>query len=284
MGQVNAYVDLSYVITLGDRSSEPMKISFTILSIPEIENAQLLVINQPNFNAPTNSDVARLDETFRRSGRSNSQPNWKPTYSSGDVVIVNNQEAQAGGFFSQNKIVIGNGNEAGFSTYFEMYQGGGKTLNNGVSGFGDGFTFVLSKNDNILGAMGGAMGYGGILNSIAVMFDTYDNGNQTPMCVSLGTNGIQGACTYAGDFIEVTLRVWIDYSFSSQTLELRINKENSIRPENPTTVFNNLNLDHVGDEFFPGFTSSTGGAVQNTILKKWYMTNTYLPEGIIFKS
>jgi hypothetical protein len=281
IGQFSAHVDLSYVITLGDVSTEPVTIPFIILSIPEVLNAQTLVINQPNFSAPPSNSLPTLEEVFRRSGSTSYQPNFM----NGSVSLVNNEQAQAGGFFTRNKINIGNSDQAGFSTYFEMLQSGGRNLlSDGSSGFGDGFTFVLAKDNNVLGATGGAMGYGGITNSVAILFDTFDNGNQPPMCVSLGMNGAQGVCSYVGDFKEATLRIWIDYSRNLKTLEVRINPTNSIRPVNPTIAFNNLELSNLGDEFFAGFTSATGGAVQNTILNKWYLSNTYLSEGILINT
>ena len=46
----------------------------------------------------------------------------------------------------------------------------------GLAGGADGLTFTVQTNANNVGGIGGGLGYQGIGNSVAVEFDTYDNG------------------------------------------------------------------------------------------------------------
>lgn len=253
---------------------------FQTFQMANAQNQVVVAIKQDNFNAPTAADVTRLDEIFMRSGTAFYQPNWKATYSGGSVLIVNNQESQVGGFFSKNRIFLNNTASAGFSTYFQISQNGGHSKYFPQPGFGDGFVFVVSRDFNVIGSIGGGIGYTGITRSLAVLFDTFDNGNQPPMCISLGIDGRQmPGCINVGGSVG-TLNVWIDYSREAQTMEMRMNRSNAVRPANPTTRYTGLDFSNVGEEFFAGFTSSTGGAVQNTILHKWYMTGFFAAGGV----
>jgi uncharacterized repeat protein (TIGR02543 family) len=228
----------------------------------------LVAVKQDNFSGT----ATQLDQIFRRSGNT--------LYSSNTVSLVQNGENQAGGFFSRNRIFMNNTTTAGFSSYFEITQSGGHNKYEGMPGFGDGFTFVISRDFNVLGAAGGAIGYGGITNSVAILFDTFDNGGQPPMCISLGINGVQGACSFHGGYAGVTYRIWVDYSRVNKVMELRLNASNSTRPVNATRTYTDIDFNNVGNEFYAGFTSSTGGAVQNTIIRRWYFTGYFTPNGI----
>ena len=240
---------------------------FKTFQTANASNAIVVAIKQDNFSGNTTA----LDTIFRRSGMA--------FYSSGGVYLTTNGEGQAGAFFSRNRIYMNNASTAGFSTYFQMYQGGGHDKYQGQPRFGDGFTFIISKDVNVLGGTGGSIGYGGINNSVAIMFDTFNNGYQPPVCVSLGYNGGQGSCTYVGGYFDLDVHAWVDYSRETGVMELRMNT-NGNRPANPVTRYTGLSFDNVGDEFFAGFTSSTGGAVQTTFLRRWYMTGFFTTTGI----
>ncbi len=242
---------------------------FKTFQMANATNQLVVAIKQDNFSGT----ATQLDTIFRRSGTT--------VYSSNAVSLVQNQEGAAGGFFSRNRIFMNNSVTSGFSAYFEILQNGGHNKYEGIPGFGDGFTFIISRDFNVLGASGGAIGYGGINNSVAILFDTFDNGGQPPMCLSLGINGSQGACSQVGGYNGVYWRIWVDYSRVSETMELRMNSSNSTRPVNATRQYTGLDFDNVGDEFFAGFTSSTGGAVQNTLIYKWYLTGYFVSTGIV---
>jgi uncharacterized repeat protein (TIGR02543 family) len=241
---------------------------FKTFQTANASNDIVVAIKQDNFFGSTST----LDTIFRRSGMA--------FYSSGGVYLTTNGEGQAGAFFSRNRIYMNNATTAGFSTYFQMYQGGGHDKYQGQPRFGDGFTFIISKNVNVLGGTGSSIGYGGITNSVAIMFDTFNNGGaQIPVCVSLGFNGGQGTCTHVGGYFNLDVHAWVDYSRETGVMELRMST-GATRPANPITRYTGLSFDNVGDEFFAGFTASTGGAVQTTFLRRWYMTGFFNAAGI----
>jgi hypothetical protein len=189
------------------------------------------------------------------------------------VYLSNAANFTAGSFFTRSKVFLANSSNAGFSSFFEM----GLFA---ATGYADGFTFIVSRDINVLGSEGSGIGYGGITNSIAIIFDNFDNGGQPPLCLSLGVNGVQGQCfpypgPSAGNF-----RIWVDYLRDTRVLEVRINPNNYIRPVNPTSTWTGVSVDQIGDEFFTGFTASTGGFSQYAILRSWYFSARYVPNGI----
>jgi Legume lectin domain/PEP-CTERM motif len=76
---------------------------------------------------------------------------------------------QAGAAYSTTAITLGAGNA--FSTQFQFQF-------TGVGGIdpADGITFVLAANPTGLGTGGGGIGYGSVGNSVAIEFDTFNNG------------------------------------------------------------------------------------------------------------
>jgi uncharacterized repeat protein (TIGR02543 family) len=148
-------------------------------------------------------------------------------------------------------------------------------------GFADGFTFIVSQFTNVLGNTGGSIGYGGIRNSVAILFDSWDNGGQPPLCISLGLEGFQLACSRSVASNGGTYYVWIDYSKISRTIEVRLRRNPGERPLTPVVSYTNIDLtNNIGNEFYTGFTSATGGATQNTYLSRWYFSASFSPNGI----
>jgi hypothetical protein len=98
---------------------------------------------------------------------------------------------QSGAAYSTSAITLGAGDVFSSSFQFRLTQPGGWDP-------ADGFTFVLAKSPTGLGGAGVGMGYSGVLNSVAIEFDTYNNtgyglgnndGNSSNH-VSIDTNGI----------------------------------------------------------------------------------------------
>ena len=77
--------------------------------------------------------------------------------------------SQAGAGYSTSAITLGAG--ATFSTQFQF-----QITSSGGIAPADGLTFVLSRGVGGLGSTGGGLGYGGVGQSVAIEFDTYDNG------------------------------------------------------------------------------------------------------------
>ncbi|HTT11209.1 MAG TPA: PEP-CTERM sorting domain-containing protein [Burkholderiaceae bacterium] len=92
------------------------------------------------------------------------------TQSGNQLQITPANYSQAGAAYSTSAVTLGT--NATFSTTFQFQF----TNPGGVVGSpADGITFVLAASPTGLGAAGGSLGYGGVLNSVAIEFDTYDN-------------------------------------------------------------------------------------------------------------
>jgi len=191
--------------------------------------------------------------------------------------------SQAGSAFSQTLIPLGPGNT--FSTFFsfQITGSGGSSDTDGLGA--DGITFTVQPIASTAGAAGGGIGYSGILNSVAVEFDTWNNGvglgdadgnhvgidlNGSIVSVAtapIGTRLNNGAVWYA----------WIDYNGS--VLELRLNQVNA-RPVAPT-LSHTVNLATVigTNQAFVGFTSGTGAAFGNHDILTWVFDNSFNPIG-----
>jgi hypothetical protein len=92
------------------------------------------------------------------------------TQSGNQLQITPANFSQAGAAYSTQPVTLGA--NATFSTTFQF-----QFTNPGgfVGSPADGITFVLAASANGLGSNGGQLGYGGVGNSVAIEFDTYDN-------------------------------------------------------------------------------------------------------------
>lgn len=93
------------------------------------------------------------------------------TTSDGTVLrIIPAAGSQAGAAYSTTPVQLGAGNT--FSTQFQF-----RFTSAGGADPADGITFVLAADPGGLGTAGYGMGYEGVPNSLAIEFDTYNNGN-----------------------------------------------------------------------------------------------------------
>ncbi len=101
--------------------------------------------------------------------------------------IVPGTQGQAGAAYSTTPVALGAGDT--FSTAFQF-----RFTNTGGIDPADGITFVLAASPNGLGGPGGGLGYqSGVPNSVAVEFDTYNNGfsdAESSNHIAIDTNGI----------------------------------------------------------------------------------------------
>ena len=124
---------------------------------------------------------------------------------------------------------------------------------------GDGFAFVIQDAGPApLGGGGGAVGYDGILNSVAVVFNLYASYTRG---VLLGINGVRsGAYQPTGDVDLVSghvIHTTIDYDGTTLTLHLEDTSTGAVY----TTTFDIAIASTIGsDRAYFGFTAATGGA------------------------
>lgn len=225
-----------------------------------------IVINFPNFSNCTTLQV-----------------NANAACTSGVLRVTPATFSQAGSAFSQTLIPLGPGNT--FSTFFSFRITGSGGSGDGDGLGADGITFTVQPNSNTAGGLGGGIGYAGILNSVAVEFDTWNNGTGagdpdgnhvgvdlsgsivSVATASIGTRLNDGNVWYA----------WIDYNGS--LLELRLSQVNS-RPAAPT-LSHAVNLATVigATQAYVGFTSGTGAAYANHDILTWVFDNAFNPIG-----
>jgi glucose/arabinose dehydrogenase len=186
---------------------------------------------------------------------------------------------QAGGAFYDTPFQIDA--NSSFSTQFQFRLSGA----NGTSG-ADGFTFVLqndSRGATALGPSGGNVGYSGINNSLAIEFDTYDNGAGDPdgNHLSLLRNGnvntaVKNALTNIDLNSGAPLNAWIDYDGATNQLNVYL----STTTTKPGTAVLTETIDLVatlGTKAFFGFTAGTGGLRNLQEIQNWTLNTTATP-------
>lgn len=209
-------------------------------------------------------------------------------------LVMTNTTSQAAGIFLKEQLAADT-TSPGFSTYYVM-----NVYRIGTSP-ADGYVFVIAANSNSLGASGGGLGYSGILNSVGIEFDFYDNGGEQIASSDVFTNGsIQNTSGTVFDSgylarwnnvgqrsLVRSFHTWIEYNHRETKLELRVaptNDENPNvnRPTRPAlpTLTRTINLSDLSNYFYGGFTAATGGSAQEMTLKSWYFSNAYIPGGI----
>jgi len=91
------------------------------------------------------------------------------TSSSCELQLTSSGGSEAGAAYSTTAVSLGS--NATFSTTFQF-----QITNPGGIDPADGIIFVLAASATGLGTSGGDLGYGGVPNSVAIEFDTYNNG------------------------------------------------------------------------------------------------------------
>lgn len=191
--------------------------------------------------------------------------------------------SQSGSVFSQTSIPLGAGNA--FSTFFSFRIQNAGGIGDGDGAGADGITFTVQPNAATAGGGGGGIGYQGIPNSVAVEFDTFDNGvgagdpngNHVGVDLNGSVNSVI-ALPVPGRMNDGNVwYAWVDYNGS--VLEMRLSTT-SQRPAGATLAYT-VNLASVigGTQAFVGFTSGTGAAFGDHDVLSWQFDNTYSPIG-----
>ncbi len=205
----------------------------------------------------------------------------------GDALVVDgllrltsDETWQAGSAFSNQVLTIDA--DTDFSTQFQFELSGG----DGAKG-ADGFTFLLNGgSSSALGAAGSKLGYGGISQSLAIEFDTYNwkevNGNHVALLtngntskhLSLGTPGFD--LNGSGP-----LTAWIDYSGQSDKLSVYVSDSDT----RPTSALLEHTIDIasvLGEDAYVGFSGGTGGLTNDQDILNWEFSSSeslYIDDG-----
>jgi len=193
---------------------------------------------------------------------------------------------QSGAAYSTAAVSLGA--NATFSTIFQF-----RFTNAGGINPADGITFVLAQNPAGLGVAGGGIGYQGVPNSVAIEFDTFQNGGNDTSSnhAAIDTGGVLtnsnlinlygiGICTTAthlqpgcmsnGDVWSVTI--------SYDGANLSGTAWDTTGEAAPFTLFNNLPINISAalgtNTAFVGFTSGTGAGHENHDILNWQFANS----------
>lgn len=202
---------------------------------------------------------------------------------------------QAGAGYSATAITLGN--NATFSTTFQF-----RITDSGGIAPADGLTFVVAAGASGLGVGGGGIGYQGVGNSIAIEFDTFNNGgqdNNSSNHVGLDTNGSLASNPLVNPYGEVTCdfggnnylragcmsngNIWTVFiNYDGNGLDVTVQDGNAA----PVSILSNHAIDIASilgtNDAFVGFTSGTGSGFGNHDILRWQLANdeSIVPPGV----
>lgn len=195
--------------------------------------------------------------------------------------------SQAGAGYSTSAITLGA--SATFSTQFQF-----QITGSGGIAPADGLTFVLSRGIGGLGASGGSLGYGGVGQSVAIEFDTYDNGfgdGFSSNHVGVDINGSVDSVIRANPYGKVTCdfggatfhtaagcmsngNMWtVVISYDGALLDVTVQDGASAAIK----IIDDYAIDIASilgsTDAFVGFTSGTGAGIGNHDILNWKLAN-----------
>jgi hypothetical protein len=184
---------------------------------------------------------------------------------------------QSGSFFSTSPITLGS--DVSFSTAFQFQI----TNPGGLGGGADGLTFTVQTVSNNVGGGGQGIGYGGINKSVAVEFDTFDNGevggsNHVGIDINGSVSSVVSTGPLSPNFDNGNIwYAWVDYNGATDSLEVRWAETN----DRPSSAGLSLTIDLTTvlqqTSAFVGFTSGTGAGWGNHDILSWQFNDTYNP-------
>ncbi len=213
------------------------------------------------------------------------QLNGSAAQGPGNVLRVTPEAfGQSGTAFVNTPITLAS--NVSFSTFFSF------RISTPTFGIGDGdgpgadgITFIVQTNSNTAGGAGGGIGYLGILNSMAIEYDTYDNGSfandPDGNHVGIDLNGniasTQTASIPTRMNNDQVWYSWIDYNGATDDLEVRLS-QTSTRPA-AALLSEVVNLPTIlGTNIaFVGFGSGTGAGVGNHDILSWEFRDAFAP-------
>lgn len=178
-----------------------------------------------------------------------------------------------------------------FSTRFTFNIG-----NNGDTPYGpigaDGIAFVIQTQSNSVGGAGGSLGYGGIMPSVEVEFDTYSNyfdpesngdlraNNHIAIMKNgdainhLAYTNVSSTLNLSGGY---DITAFVDYNGATNLMEVRWSTD-GLRPTSAGLSYN-IDLASIfgSNPVFVGFTGGTGANWSEQDIINWTFNNSYNP-------
>uniref|UniRef100_A0A1J3H7U6 L-type lectin-domain containing receptor kinase VIII.1 n=1 Tax=Noccaea caerulescens TaxID=107243 RepID=A0A1J3H7U6_NOCCA len=170
-----------------------------------------------------------------------------------------------------------------FSTFFSF-----SITNVNPSSIGGGLAFVISPDENTIGAAGGFLGLVGPAGSsgskfVAVEFDTLmdvDFKDINSNHVGFDVNGVVSSVSGDLGTIDIdlksgnTVNSWIEYDGSTRVFNVSVSYSN-LKPKSPVLSFP-LDLDrYVNDFMFVGFSGSTQGSTEIHSIEWWSFSSSF---------
>ena len=189
---------------------------------------------------------------------------------------------QTGAAYSTTPITLGASNI--FSTIFQF-----QFTNTGGINPADGITFVLAANPTGLGGAGGGLGYLGVANSVAIEFDTFNNGETGGSNhVAVDTNGllngtgvspygVDAPCAAVGNTVAGCMsntHVWtVGIGYDGTTLTVTV-QDGAMAVQNIISTPINIAAILGTSNAFVGFTGGTGAGFENQDILNWQFADT----------
>lgn len=248
------------------------------------------------FNLPTRLIVA-VSTTFACLYAQASAIDYADFYRTNDLQLSGNATTaegalrltpaatyQVGSAFSSTAISLASG--ASFNTHFQFRFGNAgnncQTTGNSTSCGGDGMTFAIQTLPKNIGIGAGGLGYLDMPKSVAIEFDTWNNGpmdknsnNHVGLDVGGSWNSLVLVPVTEADMNNgATWNAWIDYDGVSHKLDVRLTQSSS-KPDSPIlSVARDITLDLGTTTAYFGFTAGTGSAVASHELLNWTVNGT----------
>ena len=192
--------------------------------------------------------------------------------------------SQGGSAFSTTQVSFDQ--NASFSTQFDF-----RITNPGGAGGGaDGLAFSLQTQGNNVGGSGGGLGYAGILDSLTIEFDTFNNGEfGGSNHVAIHRDGSVLAPLASTPFLQPNFdngdvwRAWVDYNGVSDLLEVRwAQGANAQRPGAALLSLAGLDVPTILGQTsaFVGFTAATGAGFGDHRILSWQLNSSFNPIGV----
>ncbi|MEX2187071.1 MAG: SdrD B-like domain-containing protein [Pirellulales bacterium] len=212
------------------------------------------------------------------------RPNGNTTFTQGRLQLTPNSTNQRGTAFLSQKVQFTG--DFTFQTHFafEISAPSGTADVDGAGG--QGLTFVVHNDPtglSALGTGGGGMGLAGIVNAVAVEFDTFHTGAFDP-ATNNGTNGSHVAIDISNAATSVVQsavlprfndggvhHAWIDYDGFANVLDVYLSAT-ATKPAAPTLTLPNFNLSGPTTDLWVGFTAATDAAVNRHEILSWELT------------
>ena len=189
---------------------------------------------------------------------------------------------QAGTAFLQNPTPLGP--NAAFSAQFSFVIGNPTSIGDEDGPGADGLTFTIHQQATAVGGTGGGIGYEGITPSVAIEFDTYnngdvdrDNGNHVAIDIDGSMNSVAFQALPGRLNDGNVHNVWVDYDGATKLLSVYV-ADGSTRPAEPTLTYAiDLNEKFGGQPVYLGFTSGTGAGGGTHRILSWSFAPTICP-------